>query len=82
MDSVNLVVKWVSEGGAGCNNQLTLTCPIDILSRSLKVPLLVVVFLVTSIVSVPATGRSTGSNRRLATTNIPNTENPKYEMNV
>lgn len=51
---------------------LTWTCPMDNLSRSPKVPLLVV-FVVIMPLSVAATGRRTGSSTRADNTNIPNT---------
>lgn len=44
----------------------------DNMSRSEKVPLLVVVFVMVSPMSVAETGRSTGSSIKLDKTSIPN----------
>lgn len=61
--------------------QLTSICPMDSLSRSLKVPLLVslVDFLM---LSVAATGRRTGRSTTPDKTNIPNTEMQRKKMKL
>ena len=53
--------------------QLTLTCPMDSLSRSLKDPLLVSLVCF-SVLSVAATGKRTGSSTIPDKTNMPKTE--------
>lgn len=60
------------------NADLTLMFPIDNLSSSLKVPLLVVCFFPPS--SLAATGRSTGSRIMPDTIRIPNTDSEHEEQ--